>query len=309
MIKLNGKTIDFGVFPNGESYADIDSNKVNTDKSNIIRFKFENDTDIVHLQFVKDFVDEYSYGAPCYLIMPYVPYSRMDRKEEKRLFTLKSFARIINSLNFTRITIEEPHSEVTPALLDRVEVVNKSADLALMAMRDELGLQGTCWLRPAYSYADKEFSYNLEGLLERAKDKGIYLVYPDNGAEKRYTKQIKYSKVMSCSKERDFNTGNIKSIKLQGYEDAQDCEIAIIVDDLCSKGGTFVGSAVELYKYLPNLKKVILCITHSENTIYEGSVLSGEEISKVYTTTSILKEKLMSEEVNFDRSKLVIIDD
>lgn len=302
MILLNGITIEFKQFPNGECYADIDPRQV-SNVENKIYFKFENDMDIFHLMCVKDFVDDHSYLTPCNLFMPYIPYSRMDREEEKRLFTLKSFAKIINSMNFNVVIVSEPHSEVSPALIDRIIVKNKSAELALHTMMNVLGLKGTSWLEDI-PYSDEDFT--LKGLFRKARKAGIYLVYPDAGAEKRYSKQIKYDKVLTCNKHRDFNTGNIDSIVLNGAEQAQDCKIAIIVDDLCSKGGTFIGTAGELRNKIPDLETIILCVTHCENTIYQGNVLSGIEIDKVCTTDSILKVPNINEITNFDKSKLEV---
>lgn len=302
MILLNGFTVEFKQFPNGETYADCSPRMINN-ITNKIYFKFENDTDIFHLMCVKDFVDNHSYLTPCHLIMPYIPYSRMDRQEEERLFTLKSFAKIINSMGFDTVIVSEPHSEVSPALIDRIIVKNKSTELAILAMMNVLGLKGTSWMDDI-PYSDEDFTFR--GLLRKAKEAGIYLVYPDAGAEKRYSKQIKYDKVLTCNKHRDFNTGNIDSIILNGAEQAQDCKIAIIVDDLCSKGGTFIGTAIELRKNLPELEQIILCVTHCENTIYEGQVLSGIEIDKVYTTNSILNVPTNDEVINFDRNKLEV---
>lgn len=308
MIKLNGKTVSFEKFPNNESFADMKMDYQPFEKDNVIVFKFEGDEEIFYLSCVKDFVDTHWPNKPCHLEMPYIPYSRMDRQEEKRLFTLKTFAKIINSMNFASVTVMEPHSEVSVALIDRVKVVNKSAELALEAMRDVLGLTGSAWFQPSYGYNEKvsELSFNLEGLLGLAEIEGVYLVYPDAGAEKRYRKQIKYSKVLTCSKDRDFNTGKINSIIVNGGDKAQDCKIAIIVDDLSSRGGTFSGSAAELRKVLPNLETVILCVTHCENTIYSGTVLSGTDIDKVYTTNSIIIEPSFTEVTDFDKSKLVV---
>ena len=286
MITLNGTKIKFKTFPNGESFADIDRKTVNPMKnSNTILFEFESDKDIFSLMCIKDFVDENWPAVPCHLIMPYIPYSRMDRQEEQRLFTLKSFAKLINSMNFASVTVWEPHSDVSAALLNRVRVINKSACLALLAMRNEI----------KYSSVSTEYSsrslYISELEKEKGKEKGIYFVFPDAGAEKRYSKQIKYPNILTCSKMRDFETGEIKKIELNGYEKAQDCRVAIIVDDLCSRGTTFVSTAAQLREYLPHLEKVILCVTHCENTIYEGSVLSGKEIDEVYTTDSIVNER------------------
>ena len=124
MIKLNNKEVDFKIFPNGESFADMPIDKfcVVNGKSPEIFFKFENDEDLFYLSCVKDYVDNYWPNEPCTLIMPYIPYSRMDRQEETRLFTLKTFAKIINSMNFSSVEVWEPHSDVSIALIDRVKV-------------------------------------------------------------------------------------------------------------------------------------------------------------------------------------------
>ena len=68
MIKLNGREIVFGKFPNGETYADVEVSRVNTKGENSIYFKFEDDTDIFHLMCVKDFVNDNAYDIPCHLI-------------------------------------------------------------------------------------------------------------------------------------------------------------------------------------------------------------------------------------------------
>lgn len=318
MIKLNGFAIDFKVFPNGESFADIPESIVPysydiyredfetyTYKNgyNKIHLKFESDDDIYHLFCIKDYVDTKWPNLPCILEMPYIPYSRMDRQEEKRLFTLKTFANIINSMNFVSVRVMEPHSEVSVALIDRVTVENKSADLALKAMRDVLGLVGTCWFHESIS---GEIDMNKADLFKRARTAGVYFIYPDAGAEKRYRKQIKYDRVLTCSKDRDFNTGRINSIEINGADKISDCKIAIIVDDLSSKGGTFCGAAQALRKAFPNIEHIILCVTHCENTIYEGNVLSGVDIDKVYTTNSILVEPGFYEVTNFDKTKLIV---
>ena len=299
MIKLNGREVVFGKFPNGETYADVEVSRVKKNESNSIYLRFEDDTDIFHLMCVKDFVDDNAYDVPCHLIMPYVPYSRMDRQEEKRLFTLKTFAKFINSMNFSSVVVLEPHSEVTPALINRVKVVNKSANLALIAMRDVLGLSGSAWLHEAWSNED----FTLRGLFRKAREAGVYLVYPDAGAEKRYSKQIAYDKVLTCSKHRDFNTGNIDSLVVNGADNAQDCKIAIIVDDLCSKGTTFKFTAEKL-REVTNVLTVVLCVTHCEKTFYNGDLLTGDSVDYIYTTDSIIDIPVSYDEYSKFSSKL-----
>lgn len=297
MLSLNGTTVNVNQFPNGESFADVDKELVKKDY-NRITLRYESDVDILFLQFLKDFVDDHAPNSFVSLNLPYIPYSRMDRQEESRLFTLKSFAKMLNRMNFQEVNVMEPHSEVSVALIDRVNVLNTSAFLAVTTLFDILDVSGTAWFHSnPIDFDGTPQDYTLAGLFDRAQKAGVYFVYPDAGAEKRYRKQIKYPNIITCSKVRDFNTGNIKSIKINEVSSIKDCKVAVIVDDLSSKGGTFIGSAKALREAIPTLEKVILVVTHCENTILEGDVLTGSDIDAVYTTNSIFTKIESAESV------------
>lgn len=256
MLYLNGKKIEVKKFPNGESLIGSENLALRSDV-NEIRVNFQNDEDITHLIFLKRHLDELRLS--CKLIIPYMPYSRMDRTEGVTVFTLKYLCNLINNLNFESVTIFEPHSEVTTALLDRVRVVDMSKTLAETLLR-ELNV-GT---------------------------EEIYLIYPDAGAAKRYGKQLNYDKVLTATKERDFKTGYIKSLQINGYAGGKGFK-AIIVDDLCSKGGTFMMTASKLKGM--GASEIYLAVTHCENTIFQGDLLTSDLITKVYTTNSILSKE------------------
>ena len=256
MLYLNNERIEVKKFPNGESL--INSEKLILKISdNEIRVNFKNDEDITHLMFLKSHLDELK--IKCDLVIPYMPYSRMDRTEGMTVFTLKYLCRLINNLNFESVTIYEPHSDVCVALLDRVKVVDMSKILA------------------------KE-------LLEEINDgmDTVYLVYPDAGAAKRYGKEIGYEKILTASKERDFKTGYIKNLQINGNVESKSFK-AIIVDDLCSKGGTFMLTASKLKDM--GAMEIYLVVTHCENTIFQGELLASDLITKIYTTNSILSKE------------------
>ena len=252
MIKLNGKVVEVKKFPNGESFINIKDLEI-LEAINEIKFKFESDDDITHLMFLKNHLDE--KRAKAKLIIGYMPYSRMDRTEGMRVFTLKYIAKLINILNFEEVIVYEPHSDVTMALLDRARQVDMSAEIGLELVN---------------------------------KLKGVYIVYPDAGAAKRYSKQIKYDKILTANKERDFETGNIKSLEINGQIKEKEFN-AVIIDDLCSKGGTFILTANKLKEL--GAKDIYLVVTHTENTIFEGSILNTDLIKEVYTTNSILSRQ------------------
>lgn len=255
MIYFNSERVENKKFPNGESLIHSENLKLRND-DNEIRLYFENDEDITQLIFLKSHLDELK--VKCNLILPYMPYSRMDRTEGIAIFTLKHLCKLINSLKFESVTIYEPHSDVCTALLDRVKVVNMSKMLAESLLKE----------------------------LDNGKEE-IYLVYPDAGAAKRYGKEIDYEKILTASKERDFKTGFIKKLDINGNMKSKRFK-AIIVDDLCSKGGTFMLTASKLKEM--GAREIYLVVTHCENTVFEGELLTSDLINGLYTTNSILSK-------------------
>ena len=63
------------------------------------------------------------------LVLPYFPAARQDRVcNVGEPQTIKVFTDIINNCNFDKVIIYSPHSEVTPALLNNVEVFDHVFD-------------------------------------------------------------------------------------------------------------------------------------------------------------------------------------
>ena len=61
------------------------------------------------------------------------------------------------------------------------------------------------------------------------------------------------------------------------------------MDDICSRGGTFTHTAAALKS--AGAKGIYLYVTHCENTIFNGSVLTDGMITQVFTTDSIYRGK------------------
>lgn len=257
MIYLNDEKVNVTKFPNGESLISSRILKIKDDVVNMIKLKFENDEDITHLIFLKGHLDE--ARVKCSLEIAYMPYSRMDRTEGMTVFTLKHLCKLINSMEFEEVSIYEPHSDVCVALIDRVKVINMSKILTQQVLQ------------------------NINSKIEN-----LYLVYPDAGAAKRYGKQIEYEKILTASKERDFKTGYIKKLDINGTVESKSFK-AVIVDDLCSKGGTFMLTATKLKEM--GATEIYLVVTHCEDTIFDGDILKTDLITKVYTTNSILSRE------------------
>ncbi|MFF2531613.1 ribose-phosphate pyrophosphokinase [Brevibacillus sp. NPDC058079] len=255
MISINGTTLTFNTFPNAETLVDGKQilSLIQTGEENIVVFKYEDDTDLMKLFFVKRFLDDCKAKAS--LLITYMPYSRMDRKEGDSVFTLKYIASFINDLAFESVRVIEPHSDVTPALIDRCIPEYPTLNLLTKAM-EIVGF-------------DKERDY---------------LFFPDAGAQKRYGK-VSGVKQLVGYKERDFQSGHIKQLQVVGNVEKPGFKV-IIVDDLCSKGGTFMLSGTELRKI--GASEVHLLVTHCEKTIFKGDLLNTDVINTIITTDTIL---------------------
>lgn len=264
MIKIRGKEIRFEEFPNGETRFSKES-ICTGDLMNLsictIRLKYENDSDLIKLMFLKNYIDSHIRLAKVNLIIHYMPYSRMDRSENESPFTLKYVANFINNLNFNEVFVIEPHSDVTTALLNRAKAMFINFDL-------------------------------IESVKEEVKfdDDKDYLMFPDAGAAKRYEK-MKAKNVLTGHKHRDFETGKIERLDLVGDVSNAKGRTAIIVDDLSSYGGTFIKSSEALRK--AGFKEVYLLVAHAEDNVLKGDLFN--HIDKLFTTNSIISEEKTTE--------------
>jgi ribose-phosphate pyrophosphokinase len=257
MIRLNGKPLEFKQFPNGEIMLDINDvdDYVFCNEVVMVDFRFETNADLFELLILKKYLDDTCKKSKG-LFIAYMPYSRMDRVSEAYAFTLKFVADFINSLNFDKVLIGEPHSDVTPALINRSLVSHYIKYLLPIAER-EIGFD------PAVDY--------------------IY--WPDVTAEKRYSKITSNPNQIIGMKERDFKTGKITGLKTYGEIKGVKPKV-IMVDDLCSRGGTFIMGARMLKEQ--GAGDIYLVVGHCESTIFDGEILTTDLIKKVYTTNSII---------------------
>ena len=112
----------------------------------------------------------------------------------------------------------------------------------------------------------------------------IMMFYPDEGAMKRYSNNIKLPYAFGIKK-RNWKTGVIEGLDVAGEVDKIAGKNILIVDDICSRGGTFYHSAKKLKEL--GVKDIYLYVSHCENTILDGELLKGDLLKKVYTTNSI----------------------
>ena len=226
----------------------------------VIDWFYENDAELFTLICVKRYIDEHFYEVSIHLNMPYIPHARMDRvKNYEDVFTLKYFCEVINSLNFTTIWVRDAHSIASLIMLNNVKE------------------------EPISNFITK-------AILESEADA---LFFPDEGAMKRYAGGFQMPYAFGI-KNRDWKTGKILGYDIVNQENIKDKNI-LIVDDICSRGGTFYHAAKALKA--AGAKSVSLYITHCEKTIVLGELAESDNlVDHVYTTKSIFPEYLFTED-------------
>jgi ribose-phosphate pyrophosphokinase len=113
------------------------------------------------------------------------------------------------------------------------------------------------------------------------------MFYPDEGAMKRYSDQSEKPYAFGMKK-RDWQSGKILGLDIVNAENIVGKDV-LIVDDICSRGGTFFHSAKALKA--AGAKSVSLYVTHLEETVTIGDLPGSDLIDHIYTTESIFPKK------------------
>lgn len=272
MIKVNGKVVESCFFPDGTfnlmNFPKIDTFGFFGEPLTIIRWNFENISEQILLYNIVKHLRNLGYNQIA-LEMFYVPNARMDRTymRDAEVPTLKFFADFINDLKFEFVIILDPHSDVTPMLINR------------------------CSCLPRCEVFNKAFLMSKPHLI----------LYPDAGAMKRYAKDSGSTPIFYAEKIRDWKTGKIEGLEIFNPQKVYigPSTKVLISDDICSKGGTFYYAAKALIeKY--GVSDIDLYVTHCENSIKDGELLKeNSPINHIYTTDSIIR--------NFDSPKITVI--
>lgn len=221
-------------FSGGEQHVQLGELKKNFQFGSrvIIEHEVRTSADLMTLVMTKNAIDHLLKFVPhqVELVMLYVPYARQDRVcAEGESFSLEAFAEIINLLNFARVTVADPHSDVTPSLIKQLFIIPQE-DIAFHALKWKL------------------------------RQENFDLVSPDGGSLKKIFKLAsKMDLTVHCAdKIRDTATGNI--VRTNINVDDFNGKNLMIVDDICDGGRTFI----ELAKVLRerNAGKIELFVTH-----------------------------------------------
>ena len=246
-------------FPTGEKHIRIFGLEVGDD---VVLVYNDPSGDIMKLAMAVD-ICRRAQVRKITLAMPFVPYARQDEVYiPGDPLSIEVFAGFINSLNFNKVVIADPHSKVTSALIKNAHIVHQ------------------------HEIATEAFLDLDQHLLEP-----IALIGPDLGAAKKVKALQTYIlreyglnvPIIQCDKTRDPETGQITGFKiLEGNPTGYHC---LMVDDICDGGGTFLG----LGKVLQEAGAVSQSLYVTHGIFSKGIKQLSQMFMKIYTSDSFPK--------------------
>ena len=202
------------------------------------------------------------------LYIPYCLGGRSDRKfVEGGINYIKNvIAPIINSQNYRKVEIMDPHSDVLEACINNFEKINtnKLIDFVL-----------------------RDYFIEIKGVVKIDYSK-LLLLSPDAGAYKKIYGVAEYmgykGDIIVASKYRNIETGKIeKTIVPFPNNDFLDKDI-FIIDDICDGGRTFIEVAKAIRENEKYEGKIYLIVTHG--IFSQGFGELNNHFTKIYSTNS-----------------------
>ncbi len=217
-----------------------------------IMFRYAGDQSLIQLLLLTDALRR--QGATVIdLCIPYFPGARQDRVcNVGEPLSVKVYADLINQQHYQKVSVFDPHSDVVVALLNNVHVV-------------------------------KNHQFIKDVVTDIGSD--FILVSPDAGSNKKIFElsvQLGGVQVVRADKIRNVRDGAI--IGTEVYCDDLSGKTAVIVDDICAGGRTFIELAKKLKA--KNCKKIVLVVSHYEGAA-DQSKLVESGIDALYTTNSL----------------------
>ena len=278
MIRIGNKEVRIEKFPDGTPRIKLDVTEIYFVNSNtvIIDWYYDGMEELFYLGAIKKHIEEYLRMTKIYLFMPYIPNARMDRcKNKDEVFTLKYFCDFINTLNFDKIYVLDAHSYVSMALLNHCVNIYP-------------------YLHIDHFIRTFHFSNNL------------VLYFPDAGSCKRYIDLFPDKPYCYGENQRDWKTGKITGLEIRNSGVDLTGKTILMIDDICSYGGTFKYSAEALKQC--GCGDIYAFATHTEDSVLDKEkgtfikLLENNTVERLFTTNSLFRgehEKIDVMEVGY----------
>lgn len=225
----------------------------------IIRAFLRNTNDVFDLLLLTNALNARFEAPKIYLEIPYLPYARQDRVcAPGQAFSLDIMAGLIKNLpNVKNVVIWDCHSPVGTELTG------------------------------AQNIEPQDIIKTCSELVKEIVNLNSVLICPDKGAIKRteaiaqsFEKDFQKLPIVYCEKLRDPANGQILKTNVQ-IDDLTGIT-AIITDDICDGGYTFIKVAEELKA--KGADRVILYVTHG--IFAKGLTVFDDLIDQIFTTSS-----------------------
>lgn len=247
----NRISIDQFTFPGGEVGVNINTgNEYSAGGVDhvVLAVRAKNSDTLIAAFMATDALRRHYHNAKIHLELAYIPYARQDRVcNAGEALSIKVVAQLINAQNYATVSVVDPHSPTSVALIDRVIV------------RDQFEVFGRI----------KQDWHNWT------------IVAPDAGAMKKvedFAKRVGAKGIVCFNKTRELSTGKI--IGMTCLDELKEDGKYLVLDDICDGGRTFI----ELAEKFPDYATLELAVTHG---IFSKGIKAVETYyNRVYTTNS-----------------------
>jgi ribose-phosphate pyrophosphokinase len=256
--KQEGGALPYRVvgFSGGERHVQLLDVSPLKNSSVTIRANITSSNDLIDLMLIENALRHaFGQSLDINLELPYLPYSRQDRVcAEGQAFSLEVMAKLLQLMRLKQLITWDCHSNVGVEMIQAHNVKPSSI-----------------------IKSDSE-------LLNLLKQPESVLICPDKGAVARcedIQSQLGLEQVVFCEKQRDPTTGKINHTKVLSNDLRGRC--AVITDDICDGGYTFIKIAEQLRA--KHVERIVLFVTHG--IFSKGLVVFDGLIDEVITTNSL----------------------
>ncbi|GHA71729.1 ribose-phosphate pyrophosphokinase [Formosimonas limnophila] len=222
----------------------------------LIRANVRSSDGMMDLLLLEDALLRHSPDVQIDLELPYLPYARQDRVcATGQAFSMDVMAKLLHLHPKRQIAVWDAHSAVSLSLTQ------------------------------AHNVLPETIIAHSESLSTLLRDQNTVLICPDKGAVPRceaIQKAFNTPRMVYCEKKRDPSTGRI--LRSEVLADDLSGKTAVITDDICDGGMTFIGIAQGLRAL--NCQRIVLYATHG--IFSKGLSVFDGLIDQIYTSNSFI---------------------
>jgi len=277
--------LEIFIFPDGERRVRVIDRVVEQDTVVIQSTSPNSDTAYMELFFIVDALKR-SGAKSVTAVIPYLGYQRQDHVfRDGEAVSLEVIIETLESVGMNKLITFDLHSIKIPELFS-IPIVHLSA-LPIFAEK----------IKEISSFSDGQSSHVLPDTV---------LVSPDMGGIRRIkilSEMLSDMPYISIVKDRDLETGNIKSNKIDTNlpDFKKEVKRAIIADDMISTGRT-IDAAVDLL-IEQGIEESVVFATHPVFSNDYKNILQNSKVSKVFVTDTIN----VSDEKMFEKLEILSV--